>query len=308
MTTGRLFAEDVGKDAPLKPALPSTLTHWPIYCLKLGLSSGLAWRFCQLTGIQDAVSATFVAVVCTMPTLTTGFRASSEQAIGSLLGGGVAYMLMRAGLGGPAGLALAVGLSALLSYPVRLRPAHVVAAFTALLVMITGIPTPGPSFAHRLGAVLIGAGSATLLNFLASAVQYRTIFRRRRGLVRLAVAAALEAGDRGSTDRADALLRDLQGELRDVSREASHDTRIPGHLTEVEILREILAVAWVQRLEAEAVDLSPVARVIERGEAPPRPVGTLATLLTRWYEAACEPDGTVPPARDLAPSGWFTLG
>ena len=108
---------------PVMPFIPSTLTHWPVYCLKLGLASGLAWWCCQLTGVQDAVSATFVAVVCTMPTLTTGLRASTEQALGSLLGGGVATLLMLFGVSGPAGLALAVGLSAWFSYPVVLRPA-----------------------------------------------------------------------------------------------------------------------------------------------------------------------------------------
>jgi hypothetical protein len=218
-------------------------------------------------------------------------------------------MLMQMGLRGPAGLGLAVCLSALLSYPPRLRPAHIVAAFTALLVLITGDPVPGPSYAHRLGAVLLGAGSATLFNLLASALQYRTLFQRRIGLVRMATATALYSGDRPSYDRADALLRDLSGELQDVAREQRRSDPTRHHLEQVEVMREILSVAWVQRYAATPEDLREVASCLDLGGSlPSTRQGALASLLARWHDAAADTSGHVVSAADLVPRGWVTLG
>jgi hypothetical protein len=64
-----------------------TLSNWPIYALKAAFASGLTALLASRLGLADVISAAFVAVLCTTPTLINGLKQGFEQLIGSFLGG-----------------------------------------------------------------------------------------------------------------------------------------------------------------------------------------------------------------------------
>ena len=220
-----------------KPPIFS-LINWPVFAIKTGLSTGLAFVFVELARVHDPISATFVAAVCTSPTVVTGVKRAIEQMVGSVLGGAIAFALLMAfhalpgsfcsitGLNGAWVLGLSVGLSVLASGLFRLRQAHIVAAFSALYMVLMvemGLNTPMQNITMRLAAVAFGGLAAMLVNLLITSFVYQGVFLRRIRLVQEMVAWALEeigaGGPLGLLDDPLGLLSELRVELGDVSHE-----------------------------------------------------------------------------------------
>lgn len=191
-----------------------SLTNWPVYGLKAGLAAAFSLVLAHAFGCADTVSAAFVAVVCTTPTVLSGIKRGFEQLQASLLGGAMAYACLYLGLPVVAALGVSVGLSVLISGALRMRDAHIVAAFTALFVVLLNPTTPGGTYAERMLAVVLGALAALLVNVALSSIFYKMLFRRRVQLCRLALASALEAQDLAAIDKASTLILELQAELR----------------------------------------------------------------------------------------------
>ncbi len=197
-----------------------TLSNWPVYAVKAGVSAFLARQFCLWTGIDDPVSAAFVAVIAASPTLYTGLRSSLWQIAGSLVGGLIAIGVLLLVPSQGWALALAVGLAVILTGPLLGGDAHIVAAFTALYVVLLSNGDSAVRYEHRLGGVLLGSASAFLVNFSATAMMYEKVFRRRMALADLAVESVLRSGLSGrALFDVEALLHRLESELRDAGRD-----------------------------------------------------------------------------------------
>lgn len=268
--------------------LPLPLTNWPVYSLKVGLASALALVATNYLHVNDAISATFVAVVCTSPTVVTGLKRSVQQVSGSLVGGLVATLLLYAGFRGPSALGLAVGLSVLLSGLAKLKDAHIVSAFTALFVVILG-PTSAPEhFETRVLAVLIGAAAAFLVNFLLSALLYRSLFRRRIRVAREWTAAAFRQ-DVGF-DAALGTVNTLASDLRDASRELLFRSRdlasvLAAHRMEVDRLQRILHFGkdlWIREADGARPILHAAARTLAGHPTPVPDDSSLGPELKLW--------------------------
>lgn len=264
------------------------LTNWPVYSLKVGLASSMALMATSLLGVNDPISATFVAAVCTSPTVVTGLKRSVQQVSGSLVGGLVATGLLLLGARGPMALGIAVGISVLLSGLWKLRDAHMVSAFTALYVVILGSGAAPERFETRVLAVVLGAVAAFLVNFLLSGLLYRSLFHRRIGVARQWAAAAFSR--EVSFDQALGTVNALASDLHDASRETlfrSNDLAniLASHRQEVESLQRILHFGkdlLIRVPEEASPHLNAVAQTLS-GEVHPLPDDSpLGQELKRW--------------------------
>lgn len=276
------------------------LTNWPIYSLKVGLASSMALVATSQLGVEDPISATFVAVVCTSPTVVTGLKRSLQQVSGSLVGGGFATLLLFLGARGAVALGLAVGLSVLLSGLANLKEAHIVAAFTALFVVILGPGSAPEHFGTRVVAVLLGALAAFLVNYLLSGLLYRSLFRRRLRVARLWAAAAFARDV--SFDQALGTINALASDLHDASRELLFRSRelasvLAGHQVEVERLQRILHYGkdvWLRSPEQARPLLQAAARTLTGHFTPVPDDSPLGIELRLWAEHALPPEALSP--------------
>lgn len=275
----------------MKKPLPA-LTNWPVYSLKVGLASSLALVATGLLGVDDPISATFVAVVCTSPTVVTGLKRSVQQVAGSLVGGVVATGLLLAGVHGPLAMGLAVGLSVMLSGLLNFRDAHMVSAFTALYVVILGAGAAPAQFETRVIAVLLGAGAALPVNYLLSALLYRTLFRRRLRVARQWAIAAF-AGEIGF-DQALNTLNAVASDLKDASRETwfrSHDlaTVLDMHCDEIALLQRVLHFGKdlaLREPDRAGPAFQAAAQTLADPATPCREDSPLGTELKQWADHA----------------------
>ncbi len=267
---------------------PVSLINWPVYGLKVGLVSTLAFLLDGVFHLDDAVSAGFVAVVCISPTLFTGMKRATVQVAGSLLGGVIATLLLLLGLKGALAIGLAVGLSAALAGFLKMEQANIVAAFAALYVMILGEAAPSVSCLKHLGAVAIAGLSATLVNFLISALFYRVLFTRRLQILRKQLAWTFEAAERGEDafDAAFAMIGSVESELDDASRERRKkriEEMLRRYQEEVAILKDLAHYGKDALLQGNAVSFEAIAETIRGHGLPPEGEQPLALTIQRWF-------------------------
>lgn len=211
--------------------MSNPLSH-PFYIsAKAALAALSALAVVNAAGIEDKLSATFVAVVCTSPTVFTGVRRGLGQLIGSFLGGTITLLLMRFA---PPSVTLLAALFVTIwaSFLIRIGSDYVVAAFTVLYVLLI----PGEAahtLEHRMASVLVGVLSALVVNLAVSFLRRRAVFGRRLRIARELVADELERAatvmvrtpDPGRWDETNLFepvfrtLRTLADELGDASRE-----------------------------------------------------------------------------------------
>ncbi|MDQ3262114.1 MAG: aromatic acid exporter family protein [Myxococcota bacterium] len=220
--------------------MSTSLSH-PLYiAAKAAIAALLALVLVEAGGIEDRLSACFVAVVCTSPTVYSGFRRGLGQLLGSAIGGSITLLLA---FWAPRSVTLVAALfiTIWVSFLLRVGSDYVVAAFTVLYVLLI----PGDAthtLEHRLASVAIGVLSATVLNLLVSFARRRRVFARRLDIARLLVASELEraatvleqgpgprlgeAHARGQLFEAPfRLLRVLSDELSDAARELGASAR-----------------------------------------------------------------------------------
>lgn len=274
---------------------PASLMNWPVFGLKVGLATALAFMLDNAFHLNDAVSAGFVAVVCTSPTMLSGMKRGTEQLAGSLLGGGIATILLLAGLRGSLAIGLSVGISATLSGLFRMQQAHIVAAFAALYVMILGAANPAVSCWKHFLAVAIGGASATLVNILVSALLYPMLFTRRMDILRKQLAWTFEAAERGEDtfDAAFAMIGDLGCELDDASGEPlARRKRVKGMILryqeEVALLKELAHYGKDAFLRSDTDTFKATLETL-KGKGAPAGTSPLALATRRWSEQ-CRPE------------------
>ena len=203
-----------------------TLTDPVALAAKVALSSGLALIACRLIGVEDGVSAAFVAVLCTTPTVLSGLQRAATQFLGSIFGGVAAAFFGSFGLPVEVALPISVGVAVGAIFPLGQGHAYAVAAFTAIYMHLLPQGGVGHTLAIRISAVAVGGAAAALVNVAISAAFYERIFARRVRVSTATLAKALQAFGAGECD-ADGLLP-VFPQLRDVASEvarAKHELR-----------------------------------------------------------------------------------
>lgn len=222
------------------------LVNVPVYALKAALSAALGWALVRAFDNADAVSAAFVAVLCTSPTVFGGFRRARDQLLGSAVGGGVAALAIAAGLPPPLALAVAVGGAIGATFALGLGSGQAVAAFAAVYVVLVPRGGPWETLAVRVGAVALGALAAAAVTVLVSALAYHKVFERRVRLARGLVGGALHRLAASESPPAGAMLEvfdpltALHTELRDACQELRWRGRGERHQV----------AAWLAHVEA----------------------------------------------------------
>ena len=279
---------------------------------KTGLSAGLAWALCAGLDIPDPVSAAFVAVVCTSPTVWSGLKRAFDQGVGSIAGAvmaiAVAYiplphwLALTLGVGGAVALVRAIGFGA--GYPV--------AAFTAIYMYLVPFGGPFQTAWVRIAAIIAGATAAIAINTMLSAAFYRGLFARRLKLAARHLAERLDDLDQGDPESLLAVfpvLASITGELADADRELllRRSTRSVAEIaSQRRQVRALTRVAHFARdltltveehgapLRAEDKALFRHAACKLRGEASQEPAVSgeigqrLLAALKRWREASGE--------------------
>lgn len=203
----------------------ASLTDRRFLAAKAAISAVLAWTWVDLLGNPDAVSASFVAVICTSPIILSGLKRARDQVLGSIIGGALAVVFALSGLPTALALAAAVSSAVWVTIAAGLEAGYLVAAFTAIYLLLVPRGTPWDTLLVRLSAVTVGAGAAVLVNGVVSLLMYARIFRRKVQVARQQLHQELLRIGGSSEPPADGIdgvfvtLRSLQEELRDAQRE-----------------------------------------------------------------------------------------
>ncbi len=209
----------------------------PLYlAFKAAVAALLSVLAVDTLGVEDRLSAPFVAVVCVSPSIYGGVRRGFEQLAASVLGGGIA-VLSSFWLPMQATLVFATFLTVWVAFRVRLGTAYIVGAFTVFYVLLIPAESTHITLEHRLASVFIGTVAALLMNVIVSLSRLHAVLRRRLRIAREALAqewdraasvleddlpspAGRRAGDEGPPfDALFPLLGALQAELTDARAE-----------------------------------------------------------------------------------------
>jgi uncharacterized membrane protein YgaE (UPF0421/DUF939 family) len=184
--------------------------------IKAGLATLLALVLSELVGNTDHVSAAFIAVLCTSPTVLIGLRRALTQFAGSLVGGLLGVICIALDVPIWIGVPVAVALSIRGAFLLGVSQGHQVAAFSAILVQLLPRGTALETLDTRLVAVFVAAVSGSVVNLVVSGMTYDEIFGRRMRLVEQQVYRLMPGAARNGPEAAQegfTVIAQLQDEL-----------------------------------------------------------------------------------------------
>lgn len=184
--------------------------------VKAGLASLLALVLGAMMGNSDHVSAAFIAVLCTSPTVLIGLRRALTQFAGSIIGGVLGVVCLALEVEPWIGVPITVALAIRGAFLLNVSNGHQVAAFSAILVQLVPQGTPLQTLDSRLIAVFVAAVSGFVVNLLVSGMAYEEIFGRRVRLLEAQVFRLLPGAALQGPEAAQAgfnLIAQLQDEL-----------------------------------------------------------------------------------------------
>lgn len=149
-----------------------------IYILKCTIAAVLSIVFANLLGIDDTLSASFVAILCVKPTFYTGLIVGKQQFVASFWGGAITGALML--LLGKGITVTAISLLIVISLCVYRKWTNyvAVAAFTVLYMFLIPHETI-EGVMIRMASVFLGVATASLINLLLSFIRYKHFFYYR---------------------------------------------------------------------------------------------------------------------------------
>lgn len=274
--------------------------------LKAGVASALAVVTCRLLGLEDPLSAGFVALACVSPSAYAGLRNGLAQIAGSLLGSivaGLPLLLWPSLHGSPAALTVSMAAAVLLCLTLRLSSAYFVSGFTVLYLHLLPYPSAIVSASERLGAVLLGVALATLVNTVISALDGERIAARRVARVRHEVGRALVASAEAIRARADlsadpfeqafGAVAALRADLADAARERLFPGASRARASAEAGLRAARALEDSAHLGKEVAVLARSAALTESAR------GLLADAVAAWGDALAAGHSELARASDL---------
>lgn len=192
------------------------LTNPFFLAVKAALATLLALVLGEMVGNTDHVSAAFIAVLCTSPTVLIGMRRALTQFAGSIIGGLLGVICIVLDLPMWIGVPIAVGLSIRGAFLLGVSQGHQVAAFSAILVQVVPRGSALETLDTRLVAVFVAAVSGFVVNLVVSGMTYDEIFGRRMRLVEAEVFRLVPGAARSGPEAAQegfSLIAQLQEEL-----------------------------------------------------------------------------------------------
>ena len=164
---------------------------------KAGIASTLAVLATRWLGVDDALSAGFVALACVSPSAFAGLKNGLQQLLGSALACGIAgapIVLWPALRGSPWLLLPSVGIVIIACFGLKLRSAYLVAGFSVLYLHLLPLGSAVSGIALRIEAVVIGALVAAVVNTIVSSLASGPVAARRIRIAKETVARDLETG------------------------------------------------------------------------------------------------------------------
>lgn len=202
------------------------LTDPIVLAIKAALTASIAILLTHLLDVPDQLSAGFVAVACVTPTAYAGLKRGGQQIVGSLIGGGIAMVLvlaLPARVHAPWIVLLSVLLSILACTKLGMGSAYGVAAFSVVYVVALPFSSVAVAVETRLESLAIGIGVATLTNLGVSAAFGDRIVERRMRLARARVMETLrrraDVDAEARFEEAFAVVAELRTDLEAAHRE-----------------------------------------------------------------------------------------
>lgn len=158
----------------MKEALVSS----KIYVLKCTLAAVSSILLANLMGLEDTLSASFVAIICIKPTFYTGLITGKQQFIASFWGGAITGALIL--LLGKGIAVTAISLLLVISLCVYKKWTNYVAvsAFTVLYMFLIPHETV-EGVLVRMASVFLGVATASTVNLIMSFIRYKDFFNYR---------------------------------------------------------------------------------------------------------------------------------
>lgn len=155
--------------------MKEALINSQVYILKTTAATILAIIVAKILGIEDTLSASFVAMLCVKPTFYTGLKVGKSQFIASFWGVVITGTLIL--LLGNSITVNTISLIIVISLCVfrGMNEYIPVAGFTVLYMFLVNHETVEGIFV-RMAAVFIGVAVASLINLLLSFVRYKNFF------------------------------------------------------------------------------------------------------------------------------------
>lgn len=225
----------------------SRLTDPVHLTLKAATAAAAGALLANLTHVPDALSSSFVALVCVTPSAYAGLRRGMEQLGGAVIAGAITAAMFAiwpyAHNDPHVAVVVFASVAVTTGACLRLRWAggHITAGFTTLYLSLLPFPNFSTAMRVRLLAVLLGIAAATLVNVAVSFTSGRRILARRLRIARAAVAeplreTALACAEGASREGLAArygsafatvseLHRDLAGLAREIALPSRHAVR-----------------------------------------------------------------------------------
>ena len=149
-----------------------------IYILKCTLAGVASIILANAIGLDDTLSASFVAILCVKPTFYTGLVTGKQQFVASFWGGaitGVLILLLGKGIAVTAlSLLIVISLCVYRKWTNYLA----VSAFTVLYMFLIPHETV-EGVMIRMASVFLGVATASLINLIMSFIRYKDFFHYR---------------------------------------------------------------------------------------------------------------------------------
>lgn len=262
----------------------SRLTDPVHLTLKAATAAALGALLAHLTKVPDALSSSFIALVCVTPSAYAGLRRGIEQLGGAVIAGAITALMFAIWpyAHGDPHVAIVVFASVAVTTGACLRlrweGGHLTAGFTTLYLTLLPFPDFATAMRVRLLAVLLGITAATVVNGAVSVVAARGILARRIRRARAAVAeplrvtarACAEGASREGLDARYALAFAVVVELRRDLGGLAREVTLPSRAAVRREAREAFETA--ARLEEVSHLGKHIALLLEDGDIPEAPV------------------------------------
>lgn len=204
---------------------------------KAGVASTMAVIGARALGVDDALSAGFVALACVSPSAYAGVKNGLAQLGGSALAcalTGLPIVVWPALRGSPPAVLATLVASVYACFRLRIASAYLVAGFSALYLHLLPFASTTSGISVRIEAVGIGLVAATLVNTVVSGLFSERVAARRISVAKAIVSRELDAAatwleKAAVTEPPDfedsfAVVRELRADLG----AASHERLFPG--------------------------------------------------------------------------------
>ncbi len=190
--------------------------------LKSAIAVFISIYIAKLLKMPDLLSPAFASVLCIQPTVFTGLKRGWQELFVSLLGAVLSVILVL-----PYGINLitipiTVAVTIYIAIKLNLDESIPIAIFTVLYITLFPLQSIWDTVKIRFLSILLGIGSASLVNYLISFIRYKYLFYTRMLRVSDIVYTKFSKLVEGIYDKDIELLNSLLIEIEQIFRQISN--------------------------------------------------------------------------------------